>query len=221
MKQPTNIFELRDRIPEDIFDYQTLRQALQEYARPRNRISAFLKSGAIVRVKKGLYVFGPRPRRRLISREILSNLVYGPSYISREYALSYYGLIPEAVPTLTAMTTGRARMFHTPLGVFSYSALPRKDYSAGVTIALADEHTFFIASPEKALADLAFVSRGLRLRSRPDVERFLVDDLRIDLDDIRDFSPRIMRDIAGSTSSPRVRFLMQTLIAPTKEAVYA
>ncbi len=78
---------IRKMIPYEEFDYQTLLGALKGYARPRDRITALLRKGVIIRVKKGLYVFGEHERRRPYSREILANLIYGPSYISLEYAL--------------------------------------------------------------------------------------------------------------------------------------
>ncbi len=212
---------LRDRIPQEEFDYQTLLHALQEYARPRNRITTLLSEGSILRVKKGLYVFGERLRRHQVSRELLSNLLYGPSYVSREYALYYHGLIPEQVPTLTAMTTGRARSFRTPLGLFTYSTLPLPGYAVGVTLAVADEKSFFIASPEKALADLVYTTAGLQLRSRLDVERFLFEDLRITSDEIPNMNSQTLREISRSTVSKRVRYLVDSIERYLVGATYA
>jgi hypothetical protein len=211
MNGQINALTLRDRISEEEFDYQTILHALREYARPRNRITTLLREGSIIRVKKGLYVFGERLRRRPVSRELLSNLLYGPSYVSREYALRYHGLIPEEVPTLTAMTTGRGRTFRTPLGLFSYSSLPLLEYPVGVTLATSGERSFFIAAPEKALTDLAFTRKGLQLRSRPDVERFLYEDLRIDPGNVRDLNPLLLREIVGRTASKRVLYLAESL----------
>jgi hypothetical protein len=79
---------LRQRIEHEEFDYQILLDALREYSNPRDKISDLLDKGVIIRVKKGLYVFGVQYRRRPIVREILANLIYGPSYLSLEYALA-------------------------------------------------------------------------------------------------------------------------------------
>lgn len=38
-------------------DYQFLLSALSSYARPRDKISQWIQSGELIRVKKGLYVF--------------------------------------------------------------------------------------------------------------------------------------------------------------------
>ena len=78
---------LRQRIPYEEFDYQTLLTALREYKRPRDRITRLLSQGTIVRVKKGLYVFGEGERREPAHKGVLANLIFGPSYVSLEYAL--------------------------------------------------------------------------------------------------------------------------------------
>ncbi|MBW1855256.1 MAG: hypothetical protein JRJ00_11360 [Deltaproteobacteria bacterium] len=95
---------LRRKIPQEEFDYQTLLDCLEVYARPRDKISDLLKKGIIIRVKKGLYIFGEEYRKIPYSMEILANLIYGPSYISLDYALQYYGLIPERIEAVTSVT---------------------------------------------------------------------------------------------------------------------
>ncbi len=57
------IHNLRKKIPQEEFDYQTLLSGLEGYARPRDKISDLLKKGTIIRVKKGLYVFGEEYRK--------------------------------------------------------------------------------------------------------------------------------------------------------------
>ncbi len=220
MNTHVDVLTLRERIPEEEFDYQAVMHALREYAQPRNRITAFLRAGSLLRVKKGLYVFGERLRRRPVSRELLSNLMYGPSYVSREYALRYHGLIPEEVHAVTAMTTGRSRSFNTPLGLFDYSSLPLSAYAAGIHLASVNERQFFMASPEKALADMAYVQRGLLLRSRADVEYFLFENLRIDPGDVLRLRASVLHDISASAATQRVRFLSDTVLRILDEAAH-
>ena len=86
---------LRKVIPWEEFDYQALLGALQDYAHPRDKISDLLVKGVIIRVKKGQYIFGDSYRNKPYSREILANLIYGPSCVSLEYALHSHGLTPE------------------------------------------------------------------------------------------------------------------------------
>ena len=89
--------DVRNRIPAEIFDYQTLTDALKGLSSPRDKITDMLRQGIIIRVKKGLYVFGDKDRKYPYSKELPANLIYGPSYVSLDYALAYYGLIPERV----------------------------------------------------------------------------------------------------------------------------
>ena len=78
-----DINRIRREIRTEVLDYQQLVHCLEDYANPRAKIGAMLKAGDIVRVKKGLYVFGKDFRRRPWSREILANLIYGPSCVAR------------------------------------------------------------------------------------------------------------------------------------------
>jgi len=166
---------MRFELPE--IDYQTLMQALSGYAYPRDRVTKLLRSGELVRVKKGLYV--SNDSRDWYSREVLANLIYGPSYVSLEYALRYYGLIPEAVETVTSVTTQKRKRYDTPLGRFEYEHLPVLSYAPGVCyIAVDARRGFLIASPEKALIDtLAVRTPGLKPE---EIGQHLFDNLRVD-----------------------------------------
>jgi hypothetical protein len=179
----TMIEQIRKAIAREEFDYQMLTTSLKEYSRPRDKITALLRKKQIIRVKKGLYIFGPDFRKRPYSREILANLIYGPSYISLDYALSYYGIIPERVETLTSVTTGRSRAFNTPVGQFKYSMIPLKVFQTGMTrIELDDGGAFLIATPEKAIIDKVFIDRGSDIRTIRGLHEYLFDNLRIDRD---------------------------------------
>src|SRR5207302_3122946 len=102
-----HIQEIRNLAPFEEIDYLFLSGTLKGYAQPRNKIKAFIAHKDLIRVKKGLYVFGPKVARIPYCKELLANLIYGPSAISLEYALSFYGFIPEKVEELTSITVGR------------------------------------------------------------------------------------------------------------------
>ena len=171
---------IRQAIVRDVFDYQALTHALSEYAKPRDKITRLLADGGIVRVKKGLYCFGEVFRRGPISREYLANLIYGPSYVSLDYALGYHGLIPERVETVTCVTTRRSRGFTTPVGHFSYRTLSEGRYPMGVTLETAGQTQFLMASAEKALVDKVWTDARFRGQRVSEYEAYLLDDLRID-----------------------------------------
>ncbi len=165
----------------NIIDYQTLLGALGQYKSKRDKISHLIKIGEIIRIKKGLYVLNESYRRGKISLEHLSNLIFGPSYVSLEYALSYYGFIPEKVETVTAVTTGRSREFQTLLGVFTYRNITLSQFSSGMeVINIEPDIRFMMASPEKALADFIQSQKSVPIQSHEKYEQYLLDDIRLD-----------------------------------------
>ena len=198
---------LRNRIPYNEFDYQTLLTALADYRRPRDRITKLLRQGTIVRVKKGLYVFGENDRRGVVHREILANLIYGPSYVSLDYALHFHGMIPERVEAVTSVTVNRAKEFATPLGRFVYRRIPMAAFRTGVErMDVGQDRAFLMAVPEKALADRLHSCR-VPLRTQADVRTYLVDELRIDPDSLRAMKPDLLDDYARRFRSRKIRLL--------------
>ena len=204
--------DLRGTIQTEIFDYLTLTDALRGLAYPRNKINDLLRQGVIIRVKKGLYVFGDGRRRHPYSKELLANLVYGPSYVSLDSALAFHGLIPERVEALTSVTPNRARRFATPVGLFTFRRIPARAYETG-RVRVDGEHgqAFLIASPEKALADKVVSARGAAIVSRAEMGRFLEEDLRIDAGAARALSAEKFDDHAERYRSRRLRLLAAVL----------
>lgn len=200
--------QLRKQISGEEFDYQTLMDALSGYAAPRDRVSTLLSQGTIIRVKKGIYIFGDTVRRKSVCRELLANLIYGPSYLSLDYALQYHGLIPERVTSLTSVTTGRSRLFDTPVGRFDYRMISLAAFRTGMDlVVLEDGRSFLIAIPEKALADKLLCERGTGIRGRRELRRYLEEELRIDRADISRLDPDRLDEIASHCGNIRVTLL--------------
>jgi predicted transcriptional regulator of viral defense system len=201
------IEDLRKRVPNEEFDYQILLDTLKEYERPRDKITALLKRKDIIRVKKGIYIFGERYARRPFSREVLANMILGPSYVSLDYALHYHGLIPERVETVTSVTSGRNRQFSTPVGLFTYRGIPRNAYPAGIDQVEIEGRRFFIATPEKALCDKLYDSRGTYIRSRSALKEYLLMSLRIDVEELQKLDTQALDLIAERYRSRKIRLL--------------
>ena len=199
---------IRKAIPQEEFDYQTLLDCLKSYVRPRDKISDLLRKGSIIRIKKGLYVFGNEYRRRPFSREILGNLIYGPSYISLDYALQHYGLIPERVEAVTSVTTGRSRRFATSVGLFTYRMIPLEAFRMGMDqIEIGDGRAFLMATPAKALADKLYDVWGIAIQSQKELSNYLETNLRIDLAVLRELKPMELDAIAQRYQSRKIRLL--------------
>ena len=147
------------------------------------KVLSLEREGNLIRLKRGLYVVSPSASGVQLSPELIANHLYAPSYVSTHSALRYYGLIPEEIYSTQSMTIKHSRSFDTPLGRFDYTCMNREAFPIGVKVINKQTYTFLMATPEKALCDLISNSSKVNLRYLKDVERFLSEDLRIDIDD--------------------------------------
>lgn len=174
--------------------HQLLMSLLKDYKRPNDKIKALKTAGVIESVKKGLYMAGPKISSSRPENGLLANHIFGPSYVSMETALSYYGLIPERVYETTSMTTKVSKEFRTPAGVFTYTHLPLPYYAFGLNmVKLSEQQRAMIASPEKALCDKMINTAGLILRSRIQASAYLGEDLRMERGDLKELDTAMMR----------------------------
>lgn len=131
---------------------------LFQMPRPKTKyfLETYTKQGLFIRLKQGLYAL----RSALPNEEQLANILYRPSYISFEYALGKYGIIPEMVYQVTSATTKPTRSFSVEGKDFSYLKI-KKEAFTGYTPVRHKEETVLFAEPEKAVVDyLYFVSLG-------------------------------------------------------------
>lgn len=205
-----NIIDLKTQIQASYFDYQRLKSALQDDSHERRTIGQLVKRKELTRVKKGLYIWGEK-LNVIYSREILANLIYGPSYVSLEYALSFHGLIPERVEVITSVTTKRKKEFETPVGLFSYEHLYIDAFPWGQSlIKFHDGYTAMMATPEKALLDTV----SLRIKSTleiSDVENLLFADLRIDESNFNRLNRSKLLELATYYKSSNVKIFTHYL----------
>ncbi|HBQ50614.1 hypothetical protein A3B42_01885 [Candidatus Daviesbacteria bacterium RIFCSPLOWO2_01_FULL_38_10] len=121
-------------------------------------LNRLVKEGLLTRLKKGVYVLKINPP----SEEEIANVLYKPSYISFEYALAYYNIIPEMTYQITSATTKPTRLFKVGYNSFTYYTIKLEAYT-GYTLVQRGEKRFYIAEPEKALVDyLYIISLGQR-----------------------------------------------------------
>lgn len=169
-------------------------------------------SGKIIRLKRGLYVVDPKISRIPLSTELIANHLYAPSYVSMQTALRYYGLIPEAVYATQSMTMKHSRNFDTPLGRFEYQMITREAFSVGITYINKQNHSFLIATPEKALCDLIANSPKVNLRYLKDVETYLEEDMRMDIEILKKMEIAIFENYAlVGKKAPSIRTLIKYL----------
>lgn len=117
----------------------------------RKLLERWTKKGLFLRLKNGLYVASDTKP----SLWLIANKLYGPSYISLETALSYYGVIPETAYSITSVTSKITRQFEVHGQVFLYRKIKRCAFS-GYRPVKIDGQTVLLAEAEKALADYLY-----------------------------------------------------------------
>ena len=175
--------EIRNALPLSIFSHGMLYSLLEKsVSNVNDKISNLVKSGELVRLKKGFYTFSKAYLTRPINLISVANTLYTPSYVSFDYALSYYGMIPERVSEVTSATSKNEKLFDTPIGRFSYKKVSPEVYSLGIDWIYDDiEGGRFIATAEKALCDKIKYDRGIGTLTQASMIEYLKYDLRIDI----------------------------------------
>ena len=178
-------------VPFDINVLQSVYPGCKQITDKARRLEA---DGRIIRLKKGLYVANANGGE--LSRELVANHLYGPSYVSMSWALRWYGLIPERVNLIQSVTTKHSRDFSNALGTFHYQNCATDYFQIGITIKGETDCRYLIASPEKALCDYICFNK-VTLRFMKDVRIFLEEDIRFDTEAIRDLDLRIIEQCSA------------------------
>lgn len=163
-----------------VFDDNQLSEILTSTAASRYAlVNRALKDETLIRIKRGLYALNDRNQIIPNHPFVIAQSMVPASYISFESALSYYGLIPEAVYSYASVTPRRKTMnFNVEkIGHFSFHpiATNRYEFLKGVTGEKFGELSAFIAKPLRAIMDIVAV----RKLEWSGIE-WLFDGLRID-----------------------------------------
>ena len=194
-------------------DTAALKAALDDYKSPKDKITTLEQSGLLIRLKRGLFVVAPMVHSQPLSKELIANHIYGPSYLSLQTALSFYGLIPERVHTVCSMTTKRSSSFINPLGNFDYITVPAAYFAIGIRQEIVNNnYAYLIATPEKALCDMIVETKGLKLQSIKAMQNYLEEDLRIDLSVIEHYDIDIINQCIELGSKKRELTLLYKLL---------
>ena len=161
----------------------------------RRQLSRWVTAGRLLQVRRGWYVLPPAYRKVEPHPFLVANRIKKASYVSLQAALSYYGLIPEYVPVVTSVTTGRPETLSTPLGTFQYRHVAPAWFTAHHMVELGGGQSAFLATPEKALLDLLYLT--------PDSESAaFLDELR--LQHTERINAEKLQDLARQLGSPKV-----------------
>ena len=148
-----------------------------DYSNKDTKLSREVRDGRLFKIINGLYETNINTPGYL-----LAGSIYGPSYISFEYALSFYGLIPERVTIITSATFDKKKrkQYDTDFGTFTYRDVPLLVYPEEIILKEENNYSYQIATPEKALCDKLYTLAPLNNYSN--LENMLFNDLRIDED---------------------------------------
>lgn len=160
------------------------------------KIGQMEREGAIIRLKRGIYVVSSGITGQVVSEGLVANHLCSPSYLSLTSALRYYGLIPEAVYEVQSMTLKRSRSVTNTLGHFTYTHIDPVAYPIGLRSTREAGVGFWLASPEKALCDLIASTPGLNLRFMDQAECYLEEDIRLDMDAFQAMDQSILEEYA-------------------------
>ncbi|MEN4054075.1 hypothetical protein [Sulfurimonas sp. NWX79] len=198
-----NTIQLQKNIPTTVFTHDQLYSVLESQVNNVNaKISYLTKKGDLIRLKQGIYIFGDDYRQSPVNLISAANMLYAPSYVSFDYALSYYGLIPERVYEITSATLRANKLYETPIGRFSYKSIPLRAYSLGIDWLYDQENGGqFIATPEKALCDKIRYDRGIGRLSIEKAINYLEDDLRIEFNMLITLDAKLIDTIADAYRS--------------------
>ena len=190
-----------------IYDFQSLRIKYKKYSNIYQKINNECKKGILVKIKRGLY-----SDDLYNDKEVIANICYNPSYISFEYALSYYGVIPEFVSTFTSATFGKKnnKIYHMKDCTFDYKNVPDEVFPMGILIMKnSKDISYKIASKEKALCDLLYSKYPVR--SIKDLKILLFEDMRIDENELLKMNVEFIKEIAPLYHSNSLNVLKKYL----------
>ena len=195
------------------FSRHLMLEILKDYKRPNDKISELVKSGELLSIRRGLYIPGPETDLPVPRPFLIANHLRGPSYVSMEAALSYWGFIPERVYEITSITMKTSKKYNTPVGRFTYQHLPSPYYSFGIeSIQLGPKQTALIASREKAVCDKVILTSGITLRSTRQTKDFLLEDQRMDESMLRKLDTSIIHSwLNNAPKKTSLEILIKTL----------
>lgn len=204
--------DIKNALPLSVFSHEMLYALLEKsVSNVNDKISNLVKSGELTRLKKGFYTFSKAYLTKPIDLISVANTLYTPSYVSFDYALSYYGMIPERVSEVTSATSKNEKLFETPVGRFSYKKVPLKAYALGVDWFYDDvEGGRFIATPEKALCDKIRYDRGIGTLTQSGMVDYLKYDLRLEI--TKPLDAELIEEIATAYRSRNLKTLSQVAL---------
>jgi predicted transcriptional regulator of viral defense system len=168
------------------------------------QLSRWVKAGSLIQIRRGLYTFSAEYGQTRPHPFALANQMKKASYVSLQSALAYYHLIPEYVAQVTSITTGRPETVSNPLGDYIFKHIKKELFYGFQTIEMVKGQLVFIASPEKALLDLVY------LTAKTDLPNYL-QELRLQNADI--LKEDSLWEFANKSGCPKLQRSVPLILA--------
>jgi predicted transcriptional regulator of viral defense system len=174
----------------------------------RRQLVRWVAAGKIIQLRRGLYTLAPPYQKTKPHPFLIANRLVEPSYVSLQSALAYYNLIPEYVPVVTSVTTGRPNLKETPLGRYQFQHIQRDWFIGFVPNRVQESQEVFLATPEKALLDLVYLQPG-------GDELPYLRELR--LQNLDHLDRNALWELAQEISKPKIQRALQNILTIMKE----
>jgi predicted transcriptional regulator of viral defense system len=165
--------ELRQKIKTPIFSLQDLKVA--GFKVRSRQLSEWADNNYLIKLKNGVYLFADK--KEAVLKEHVAFNICQPSYVSLEWALSIYGLIPETVYNVTSITVRATREYNNDLGGFIYRHV-KKELFFGYNKITKNSQTFLLAEPEKALLDYLYLNAH-KIKTEDDIEELRLNEFNL------------------------------------------
>ncbi len=183
-----------------------LKEKFHDYANPLDKIKRDADKGVIIRLAKGIYETDKNTEPCLLASSILS-----PSYLSFDWALSFYGLIPERVFAITSASLGlrKNKTFENQFGRYEYTDIPVEAFSEGLTYLENSEYAAKIAMKEKAICDS--LCKWRVVKNVKELKELLFEDKRIDEDEFALCDFELMKRLAKLYNKTNLKILIKLI----------
>lgn len=190
-----------------IHSFDDLQIKYKSYTNIKDKIRREVRAGRLIPIARGLY-----ETDAATNGKYLAGRIYGPSYLSFDYALYIYSLIPEAVyKTYTSATFGKrkTKKYQNHFGTFTYRDIPAVVYPLGVLIHEENSYSYQIATPEKALCDKLYTISPIN--NLTELKELLFNDLRIDEEEFTKLDQDTLTTIAPLYHSKNLNLLTKLI----------
>ena len=178
----------------------------KSYRNPKMKIGRLVKERKLIPIIRGLYETDDS-----VPGYLLANIIYGPSYLSFEFALSWYDLIPEAVFTITSASFSKKKnkRYDTFYGCYTSMDVPQQVFPYGKKYFEENNYGFIIASKEKAICDQLYKCHPCS--NKTELKALLFDNLRIDENSFWNTDLEQMEELANLYNTKNHKLLLSLL----------